>query len=175
MTDAFDTTSDSAERQELLIAALREELSGYGALLNLLKEQQEAVLDRKPDSVLTISTAIESQIKTMQVHRQRRVAAMEELTRLAGIPKSSTLRILSPYFRPALRPLVEALVDEVNRLITQTRRCAEQNQVLLARSMELAEELMKRLHPHAVSKTYSARGKVNIKLAAGMSRLLNKS
>ena len=94
---------------------------------------------------------------------------------IAGLPPKTTLRTLTPHFRPALRPLIEALVDEVNRLIAQTRRCAQQNQVLLARSVELAEEMMTRLNPRAVSKTYSARGKVNIKLAAGMSRLLDRS
>lgn len=175
MIDASDTTHDSTDLQETLIAALRRELGEYGTLLNLLTGQQEAVLDRKPDAVLEISTEIEEQIEAMHGYRRKRETASDEIALIAGLPQKATLRLLTPHFRPALRPLIEALVDEVNRLIAQTRRCAQQNQALLARSIELAEELMTRLNPRSVSKTYSARGKVNIKLAAGMSRLLDRS
>ena len=74
-----------------------------------------------------------------------------------------------------MRPLIEALADEVNRLIAHTRRRAQQNQMLLARSVELTQELISRLSPKAVSKTYSAGGRVKIKPAAGASRLLERS
>lgn len=175
MIDASDTTHDSTDLQEALIAALRKELAEYGALLNLLTRQQAAVLDRKPDTVLEISTSIEEQIGIMHEHRRRREVVAEEVALIAGLPQEASLRVLTPHFRPALRPLIEALVSEVNRLISETRRCAGQNQVLLARSVKLAEEMTTQLNPRTVSKTYSARGKMNIKLAAGMSRLLNRS
>jgi len=175
MIDASDTTNDSTDLQDAVIAALRRELSEYGALLNLLSRQQEAVLDRKPHAVLDISAKIKDQIEIMHTQRRKREAAVDEVALVVGLPKKGSLRMLSPHFRPALRPLIEALVDEVNRLIGHTRRRAEQNQVLLARSLELAEELMTRINPRALNKTYSARGKVNLKLAAGMSRLLDRS
>jgi flagellar biosynthesis/type III secretory pathway chaperone len=71
--------------------------------------------------------------------------------------------------------MVEALADEVNRLISHTRKKAQQNQMLLARSLELAQDLVTRLSPRSVSKTYSARGRLKIKPAAGASRLLDRS
>ena len=175
MTDSPDSTHDSLHLQEALIAALRTEVAEYGALLNLLTSQQEAVLDRKPGAVLQFSGEIEVQIKAMDRHRKTREAATDAIALVAGLPPKATLRIVIPHFRTALRPLIEALVDEVNRLIAQTRRGATQNQVLLARSVELGEEMISRLNPRGLSKTYSARGKVNIKLAAGMSRLLERS
>ena len=175
MIDASDTTNDSTDLQDALIAALRRELAEYGALLNLLALQQDAVLDRKPDAVLKISTEIEDQIETMKERRKKREALGSEIALISGLQKTATLLALTPHFRPVLRPLIEALVDEVNRLITQTKRRAQQNQTLLARSVELAEELMARLNPRALSKTYSERGKVNIQLAAGMSRLIERS
>jgi len=175
MIYAAESTHDSTDLQDSLTASLRRELGEYGALLQLITLQQEAILDRKVDRVLELSAEIEDQIEITHGYRKEREAAAEEIALFAGLSKTATLRALTPNFRPVLRPLIEALVDEVNRLIAQTRRRAQQNQVLLARSMELAEELIMRLNPRSVSKTYSARGRVNIKLAAGMSRLLDRS
>ena len=171
----FDTAEPASDLQEQLITALRSELQEYGGLLNLLELQQNAVLERKPDSVLELIPKIEAQLATTHARRKEREATADELAKLSHAPRPATLRSLAPHFREAVRPLVEALAGEVNRLITHTRRRAQQNQMLLARSVELTQELVSRLSPRAVSKTYSARGRVKIKPAAGASRLLERS
>jgi flagellar biosynthesis/type III secretory pathway chaperone len=175
MIDTFNNTEAGDDLQEQLIAALREELAEYGAMLQLLELQQVAVIDRKPDSILELITRIEAQVALTTSCRKRREAKADGLARLAGTPQPATLRTLAPHFRPAVRPMVEALADEVNRLISHTRKKAQQNQMLLARSLELAQDLVTRLSPRSVSKTYSARGRVKIKPAAGASRLLDRS
>lgn len=175
MTDDTDNIESSTDSQERLIAALRKELAEYGALLHLLDVQQTAVLDRKPDSVLESIPQIDAQLALTQTCRKQREATADELALASGIPQPWTLRTLAPHFRPAVRPLVEALVDEVNRLISHTRRRAEQNQMLLARSVELTQDLVTRLSPRAISKTYSEKGRLKIKPAAGASRLLDRS
>ena len=161
--------------QERLITTLRSELQEYGGLLQLLDMQQAAVLDRKPDEVLNLIQKIEAQLNATHACRKLREHTADELATFSGSPVPATLRSLAPHFRPAVRPLVEALADEVNRLITHTRRRAQQNQMLLARSVELTQELISRLSPKAVTKTYSAGGRVKIKPAAGASRLLERS
>ena len=175
MNDATHTAEPSSDLQEQLIIALRSELEEYGGLLHLLELQQAAVLERKPDSVLELIPRIDAQLATAHTCRKRREATAEELASLSQIAGPATLRSLTPYFRTAVRPLVEALADEVNRLIAHTRRRAQQNQMLLARSVELTQELVSRLSPRAVSKTYSARGRVKIKPAGEASRLLERS
>jgi flagellar biosynthesis/type III secretory pathway chaperone len=175
MIDDTGTTGASTDPQEHLIGSLRQELAEYGSLLQLHELEQEAILDRKPDSVLELVTKIEAQLALTARCRKQRAAAADALALEAGIAEPVTLRTLAPHFRPALRPLVDALIDEVNRLITLTRKRAQQNQMLLARSVELAQDLVTRLSPRSVSKTYSARGRVNIKPAAGASRLLDRS
>ena len=164
-----------SDLQERLITALRNELQEYGGLLHLLDLQQAAVLERKPDDVLELIPQIEAQLAATHMCRKQREATADELAGISQIPRPATLRSLTPHFRPAVRPLVEALADEVNRLIAHTRRRAQQNQMLLARSVELTQELVARLSPCAVSKTYSAGGRVKIKPAAGASRLLERS
>ena len=175
MSDASHTTGFPADLQEELIAALRNELAEYGGLLSLLDLQQAAVLDRKPDGVLELIPQIDAQLATTHTRRKKREATANELAILSQIPTPATLGNLTPLFRPAVRPLIEALADEVNRLIGYTRRRAQQNQMLLARSVELTQELVSQISPRAVTKTYSARGQVKIQPASGASRLLEKS
>lgn len=165
----------SPDLQEQLIVEMRAELAEYGALLHLLESQQAAIIDRKPDSVLGLIQKIEAQLATTHTCRTHREATADALGKLSGAALPATLRNLVPYFRDAVRPLVEALADEVNRLITETRRRAKQNQMLLARSVELTQELVSKLSPRAVSKTYSALGRVKIQPAAGASRLIEKT
>lgn len=175
MSDASHIISAPSDLQEQLITSLRSELEEYGGLLNLLERQQEAVLGRKPDSVLELVTQIDAQIASTHACRKRREATANELACLSQVQGAATLRKLLPHFRAALRPLIEALADEVNRLIAETKRRAQQNQILLARSVELTQELISHVSPRAVSKTYSARGRMKIQPAAGASRLLEKS
>ena len=170
-----DSMEPAPDLQEQLIAALRSELEEYGGLLHLLDLQQAAVLDRKPDTVLELIPKIEAQLAITHTRRKQREATADELAKLSQLPQPATLRNLAPHFRAAVRPLVEALADEVNRLIAHTRRRAQQNQMLLARSVELTQELVMRLSPRTVSKTYSARGRVKIKPAGEASRLLERS
>lgn len=175
MSDASHIISSPADLQEQLITSLRCELEEYGGLLNLLERQQEAILSRNPDSVLEIVAQIDAQIERTHVRRKQREATMNDLARLSQLQGNATLNKLVPHFRAVLRPLIEALADEVNRLIAETKRRAQQNQMLLARSVELTQELLSHVNPRAVSKTYSARGRMKIQPAAGASRLVEKS
>lgn len=175
MSDTTQTADPPSDLQEQLITALRSELEEYGGLLSLLDLQQAAVLDRKPDNVLELIPRIDAQLATTHACRKRREASANELAGLLQVPGPATLGKLVPHFRPAVRPLIEALADEVNRLIAHTRRRAQQNQMLLARSVELTQELVSHISPRAISKTYSARGRVKIQPAAGASRLLERS
>ncbi len=175
MSDASHIIHSPADLQDQLITSLRSELEEYGGLLNLIERQQEAILGRKPDNVLELVSLIEAQIATTHARRKQREATMNELACLSQIQGSATLNKLIPHFRAVLRPLIEALADEVNRLIAETKRRAQQNQMLLARSVELAQELISQVSPRAVTKTYSARGRMKIQPASGASRLLEKS
>ena len=175
MNEGSETGGPASDLQEQLITALRNELEEYGGLLALFDSQQAAVLERKPDAVLEQIPRIDKQLAITAGCRKQREGTAVALANLSQLPGPATLRSLAPHFRTAVRPLVEALADEVNRLITLTRRRAQQNQMLLARSVELTQELVSRLSPRAVSKTYSARGRVKIQPAAGASRLLEKS
>ena len=161
--------------QEKLIDALRAELGEYGALLELFDAQQAAILARQPDEVLGLVDRIEAAMKTTQSKRKEREVLVTAMAPDGVAPKAAAISDLLPLFREPVRPLLEALRDEINRLISHTRRRARQNQALLARTVEVGQELLRRLDPEAVSSTYSARGRIKIKATGESRRLLDRS
>ncbi len=175
MKALFDEVGAVGDPQEQVVDALRAELEEYGELLNCFDDQQNAILARDPDSVLTADAAIGAQLITTRDRRKRREALVAALAALSERPMESTLHDLMPLIREPMRPLVQALIAEVNRLITRARRRAQQNQMLLARTVEVTQELVARLSPGTVTRTYSPLGKMKIKASAGAGRLLEKS
>jgi flagellar biosynthesis/type III secretory pathway chaperone len=150
---------EGIEPKELLIELLRSELEEYGGLLGLLDDQQAAIVARAPDRVLEINTAINDQMRTIQLRRESREAFVSGLAvKLNQLP-TSTLRELLRFFRKPIQPLLEALIGEINSLVTRARRRAQQNQMLLARSIEVMQEVLHRLNPETMHKVYGADGR----------------
>lgn len=165
----------SGELHEPLVDAMRTEAQEYGELLALFDEQQTAVINRAPDAVLELDGRITAQLTTLRACRKAREALVAELAKRGEPALEATVTEVMALFREPVRPLVQALMAEINALIGKARRRAQQNRMLLARSVEVSQELLEKLTPAAVSRTYSPQGKMKIKAAVGPSRLLDHS
>jgi hypothetical protein len=95
-------------------------------------------------------------------HRLQRELFVREVAELHGYPSDSHLRQLLPRFPAEVQPLLDALMDEVNHLIHRVRRGARQNQQLLARAVEMHQEMLRTIRPAAFVKTYSPRGQISV-------------
>lgn len=157
---------------QILVDALRKEVEEYGGLLNLFDQQQAAVLRRDADTVLTTVGAIEQQIKTIDQCRQSRESVMRTYCGRLGLSGDLPLRSLLGYFPEPVRPLVDALIEEVNSLIMRSKRRAQQNQMLLSRSIEVTQQILQRLNPSGVTKTYTAKGRVSVAISQGETRCI---
>ncbi len=139
--------------------SLRTEIAGFGGLLNLFEQQQQSLFIRDTDTVLRLSTEIEAHTRQMQQLRQHREQVVADFALAHDQPATATLRSLLPFIEVAARPLLEALIADVNRLIHRVRRLTRQNHQLLARTVESHQELMRTLRPDAFLQTYSAAGR----------------
>lgn len=145
---------------ESLSDALRRDLQEYGGLLNLLSQQQEAILSRDPDMVIAVAEMLEQQVQVLEecrLERERWVGRMA-----AQFRTEPTLKSLSFFCPEPIQPLLNALIEEINSLIARSRRLANQNKMLLARSVEVAQELMNRLYPDGFLQTYNHRGRASL-------------
>jgi flagellar biosynthesis/type III secretory pathway chaperone len=170
-----EVTSVAVDPQEQIVAALRAELEEYGGLLNVFDEQQQAILNRQPDTVLALEERLAAQLSAVKTRRSKREALVAGFAGDGRPPSRVSLLGTIPAFRESMRPLVEALATEINRLIARTRRKAEQNQLLLARTVEVMQEVCERVNPGAVSRTYAPNGRMKIKAAPSSGRLLEHS
>lgn len=156
-----------AEETHALIDALRDELQEYGALLHLLKDQQQSLVRRQPEEVLALSQSIETHLPLVTQARHRR---QQELHGLAGkreiADEKAPIRLadLLPFFQSSVTPMIRGLVEEVNRLVSQVGRFAHQNQMLLVRAVDSTQAALQAVQPSVVHKTYSPAGKVLMNL-----------
>lgn len=141
---------------------LRTELAEYGCLLGLFAEQQKFLFERDANEVLRLSASIEQQARTLEQCRRERENLVAEFAVAHAQSPSATLRSLLPVIDDVARPLIEALIGEINHLLHRVRRTSRHNHTLLARAVEVHQETLQQLRPQAFTKTYSQAGRVSI-------------
>jgi flagellar biosynthesis/type III secretory pathway chaperone len=147
---------------QLVADALRQELVEYGSLLNLFEQQQESLFNRDADAVLRLGAQIEEQVHQLHDCREQRETGVRQLASSLGLSGTTTLRALLSRVEPDARPLLEALVNEVNHLLHRVRRTSRHNHMLLARTVEMHQETLRQLRPDAFTKTYSPQGRISL-------------
>ncbi len=157
MNDTFDQND-----WDPLIELLREEVQEYGGLHNLLDRQQSEIFNRESDLVMLTNDDIERQMGMMNALRERRECKVRLMADQCQCDPSLSLKGMLPHFPEYIRPLLEALIDEVNAMVTKTRRKARQNYLLLSRTMEITQEALRMTEPSNYSKTYSRKGHVGM-------------
>lgn len=150
---------------EQVVLAMRSEIQEQGALLGLFEEQQRAIIQRDSEKVMGLVAVIQRQVEVAQAARSRRENLMAQALKRARISPQTPLLQLVPQFPVALQPLMRALVEEVIRIADRVRGKANQNQVLLARSIELIRELLEEVSPQPGGRIYDEGGSVKIKLS----------
>ena len=145
---------------EFIAECLRQELADYGGLLHLFETQQRSLFERDPEAVLHVGLEIETQARTLADCRARRERAVAAFAAEHDCPSSTSLRAMLPLIAEEARPLLEALINEVNALLHRVRRTSRHNHTLLSRAVEVHQETLQQLRPHAFTKTYSPAGRL---------------
>ena len=141
-----------------LIEKLRHELHQYGEMLALLEQQQESVIARAAEAVLTSVVAINEQMGRIQSARQQRADCQNDVARLLRQPEDPTFASLLPLLPEKFRVAVESLVRENNELLTRIQQRARQNHLLLSRSLQMMQQFMNALIPATAPTTYNGEG-----------------
>lgn len=146
------------EPLKLLITALREELKQYGEMIALLEQQQEYMMARATEDLYQSVAVIQAQANAIQSARRVREGHQKSLARLLDLADTATFQELLPLLPADYRPLVQALAQENNQLLTRVQHRARQNHLLLSRSCELMQSFLGSLFPGRESNTYTERG-----------------
>jgi hypothetical protein len=159
-TTPTDFDSSMKKEWEIIAQCLRTELADYGGLLNLFEEQQRSDRGRDPQTVLRFATRIESQARLVAQSRDRREHAVAAFAGENGRPVTASLRAMLSLIEPDARPLLKALITEVNLLLHRVRRASRHSHSLLTRAVEVHHETLQHLRPSGPVKTNSAAGRL---------------
>lgn len=150
----------SSDEWEPLVVALREELQEYGALLNLLTQQQNLIIGRNAQGVFEFNDLIDQQIRITHELRAIREQLSARLVESLGIEEPTPLRDILHYFPEKAQHLLQALIDEIYSIVEKTQHRARQNQMLIKRATEVTEKILQILQPKPSIKTYTRKGNV---------------
>lgn len=143
-----------------IVAILQNELQEYGGLLHLFDRQQKCIVHQDPTGFLDINVDVDEQIAKLSHCRLEREELVRQTALVLGKSKDITLSALSHSFAPEHQPLLRALIDEINDLITRTQRRTRQNRMLLSQCVESARQLLAVSNPGAIPGTYGAHGQI---------------
>ncbi|MEN9469495.1 MAG: hypothetical protein RL630_1228 [Verrucomicrobiota bacterium] len=143
-----------------IVAMLQNELQEYGGLLHLFDRQQKCIVHQDPTGFLDINVDVDEQIAKLSHCRLEREELVRQTALALGKSKDITLSALSHSFAAEHQPLLRALIDEINDLITRTHRRTRQNRMLLSQCVESARQLLAISNPGAIPGTYGAHGQI---------------
>ena len=143
-----------------IVAMLQNELQEYGGLLHLFDRQQKCIVHQDPTGFLDINVDVDEQIAKLSHCRIEREELVRQTALALGKSKDITLSALSHSFATEHQPLLRALIDEINDLITRTQRRTRQNRMLLSQCVESARQLLAVSNPGAIPGTYGAHGQI---------------
>lgn len=136
---------------EQVIEALRDELQQFGELLALLETQQTCLNRADAGEISRTAAAVDSQRKVIEAARDRRENLQRQLAWTIGEPDSQSLQSLLPRTPEIYRPLLFALVGEINQLIEAVRSQLESNQFQLRRALDLNARMQSTISSQAYS------------------------
>ena len=146
-----------------LIAILREELTQYGEVLALMQEQQELIINRAANELLINLNTVNSQMEQVAQVRQQRELARQQLVNSLGGTEETTFQQMTEMLPAEVQPLIDALVQEINQMLQNVQKWLRQNHILLKRSLDLMQTIMKNMFPSSsvVAGTYGRSGQVS--------------
>jgi hypothetical protein len=132
---------------EQFIDALRNELQQYGEMLALLEAQGGALNRHGTHSVAASVSSLTAHGATIECARRTRETLQRKVAWSLGVAEEQTVQQLVRLVPEEYRPLLEALIQEIQELLRRVRECAGQNREHLRHSLELMEQFIARLSP----------------------------
>lgn len=139
--------------------ALAQEYACAGSLLSLIEAQQTLVISRQFDALAQNYIAQEKAITALFQAERRRVETQRQLAQACNAQAPGRRKDIYPHLDRSSCEQIEALVIQLQNTMAANQRKFQQNQLLLSRSIELAQQVLQRSGAMATGRTYGSRGK----------------
>jgi hypothetical protein len=127
--------------------AFRKEIEEYGALLNLIYEQQNCLMKHNPISLFQATSKIEAQLPANYSTTANRSAFVQQLAEEHG-KEALMLNEIPKYVPENLKSLFEALVEEVITLRYRIKAKTQMQQKLLGQAQFINNSVLQQILPN---------------------------
>lgn len=117
---------------ERVIESFRLEVVDYGEMLVLLEEQQRLIEERSAGGLLQNMAALKRQTEVIAENRRRRNELTGELALLFAASPGASFGELMRYLPGEYQPLLRALLEEINDLLSRCQQRVMINNLMLA-------------------------------------------
>lgn len=150
--------ADIIESINALIEALRNELQQYGEMLAILEKHQNNILDSNTSQILSDLSTITYQNEVIKNARIATERAKSSLCEKLNISANSTYQETVAHLPYEYQLLINALIEENNYLVSRIQNRVKQNHLLLKRSIEIIQQIIKEFVPGFSPSTYTSNG-----------------
>ena len=134
------------EQVESLCEVLGDETRVCDALLGVLRHEQRAVVELRPEVLLScVEERLTIQGELERLTGQRRALVRDLADELGAGPRAGSVTALLPFLPPAPQSKVRARLRALRRTLLEARSLERQNELLVGASLEHVNELMRAL------------------------------
>ncbi len=150
-----------------LANAFRTEIQEYGGLLQLIEQQQQAILKNEVDGFSLINAGIENQMNIASSGRMNRHKLYNQILDTMNLDLECSFEEFLNHLPVAPRSMFEAFREEGQNMLKRIQRYTRQNKMLLSRASQMSQDILTLLQPGTTSRTYGANGQMAFKMASG--------
>jgi flagellar biosynthesis/type III secretory pathway chaperone len=143
------------DQVDTLCAVLGDETRVCGALATVLREEQRAVVQLRPEAILACLEQRQA-LQDELVHlAARRRALVRDVATTRGAKTESATELL-PFLPPDPQARLRARVRSLRRALLEARGLERQNGILLDASLDTVNDLLRALRAHVPGARYGA-------------------
>ena len=128
-------------------------------LVSLTDQQQSLLIQRNFNDLKGNLTAQRIAVEELFILSRRRSEAQQLLATQCQLPPPGKRLDIYPFLHPDEAQTIEQVVARLQRLMDSCQRVFRQNQLLLGRSIDLAQQVLQRSGVVSTGRTYGAKGK----------------
>ena len=127
-------------------------------LMAMLEQQQQLVIERNAEGIQAIAEKIDHESTILEQCKASREGIQKTIAKDLGLANDNDFQKIVPKLPDDYQPLVKALIEENNHSVMRIGRIAKQNHVLLSRSIEMVNSLIRNICPDVTPNIYNQRG-----------------
>ncbi len=134
----------------------------HDSISNLLKDQRQAILGRQQRRLMELTAFLNARVAEAVILKKQREVLIYSLQEAFHLPRASSLTDIIPFIPAQLGDPLKVLVVELLPKFKKSEEIVEQNKQFLNRLLRITRDLIQKIAPGHLLRTYDKKGAVSI-------------